>query len=239
MGGARLELFDRGVKVKPLEAPCYSRAMARIDFYQVLGVSRDASDDAIKKAYRKLVFQHHPDRNPDSTHAEPKIREINAAYEVIGDPDKRRSYDRLNWGDETARDEAADPAVILDEMEKKLFDEGRKEVFAVLMKDVKRIKSELALIRERTVADQGYDTFKEEIILGRASEIMEELVTAEMEGRKQRLVEVATEMLLSQDVVKRGNEKGIRSLRGQLEDVFRKGRMKGFAAALELFYERR
>ena len=64
--------------------------MARIDFYRVLGVSRDASDDAIKKAYRKLVLQHHPDRNPDSAQAEPKIREINAAYEVVGDPDKRR-----------------------------------------------------------------------------------------------------------------------------------------------------
>jgi molecular chaperone DnaJ len=213
--------------------------MARIDFYRVLGVSRDASDDAIKKAYRKLVLLHHPDRNPDSTQAEDKIREINAAYEVVGDPDKRGSYDRLNWGSETARDEAPDPAVILDEMEQKLFDEGRKEVFAVLMKDVKRIKSELAVIRKRTVADQGYDTFKEEIIRERASEVMESLVTAEMEGRKQRLVEVATEMLLSQGVVKRNDEGGIRSLRGQLEDVFRKGRAKGFAAALELFYERR
>ena len=78
----------------------------------------------------------------------------------------------------------ADLAVILDEMEKKLFDEGRKEVFAVLMKDVKRIKAELAVIRERTVADQGYDTFKEAIIQERALEVMEELVTAEMEGRK-------------------------------------------------------
>jgi molecular chaperone DnaJ len=213
--------------------------MARIDFYRVLGLSRDASDDAIKKAYRKLVFQHHPDRNPDSTHAESKIREINAAYEVIGEPEKRRTYDRLNWGEEAARDEAADPAVILDEMEQKLFDEGRKEVFAVLMKDVKRIKAELAVIRERTVADQGYDTFKEAIIQERASEVMEELVTAEMEGRKQRLIEVATEMLLSQGVVKRDDTGGVRSLQAQLEDVFRRGRAKGFAAALELFYERR
>lgn len=213
--------------------------MARVDFYRVLGVSRDTSDEAIKKAYRKLVFQHHPDRNPDSTQAEAKIRDLNAAYEVIGDPEKRRTYDRLNWGEEAARDEAADPAVILDEMEKKLFDEGRKEVFAVLMKDVKRVKAELAVIRERTVADQGYDTFKESIIEERASEVMEELVTAEMEGRKQRLVEVATEMLLSQGVVKRGDEGGIRLLRGQLENVFRKGRVKGFVAALELFYERR
>jgi molecular chaperone DnaJ len=213
--------------------------MARIDFYRVLGVSRDTSDEAIKKAYRKLVFQHHPDRNPDSMQAEAKIRDLNAAYEVIGDPEKRRTYDRLNWGEEAARDEAADPAVILDEMEKKLFDEGRKEVFAVLMKDVKRIKSELAVIRERTVADQGYDTFKEAIIQERASEVMEELVTAEMEGRKKRLLEVATEMLLSQGVVKRGDEGGIRLVRAQLENVFRKGRAKGFAAALELFYERR
>jgi molecular chaperone DnaJ len=213
--------------------------MARIDFYRVLGVSRDASDDAIKKAYRRLVFQHHPDRNPDSAHAEPKIREINAAYEVVGDPEKRRTYDRLNWGDETARDEAVAPAVILDDLEQKLFDEGRKEVFAVLMKDVKRIKAELAVIRERTVADQGYDTFKEEIIRERAWEVMEELVTSEMEERKQRLAEVATEMLLSQDVVKRNDEGSVRSLRGGLEEVFRRGRLKGYAAALELFYERR
>jgi molecular chaperone DnaJ len=213
--------------------------MARIDFYRVLGVSRDTSDEAIKKAYRKLVFHHHPDRNPDSTQAEAKIRDLNAAYEVIGDPEKRRTYDRLNWGEEVARDEAADPAVILDEMEKKLFDEGRKEVFALLLKQVKRIKAELTVIRERTVADQGYDTFKETIIQERASEVMEELVTAEMEGRKKRLLEVATEMLLSQGVVKRGDEGGIRLLRGQLENVFCKGRMKGFAAALELFYERR
>jgi molecular chaperone DnaJ len=213
--------------------------MARIDFYRALGVSRDASDEAIKKAYRRLAFQHHPDRNPDSTQAQAKIRDLNAAYEVIGDPEKRRTYDRLNWGDEGARDEAADPAVILDEMEKKLFDEGRKEVFAILMKDVKRIKGELAVIRERTVADQGYDTFKEAIIQERASEVMEELVTAEMEGRKQRIVEVATEMLLSQGVVKRDDTGGIRSLREGLEKVFRNGRAKGFAAALELFYERR
>ena len=68
---------------------------------------------------------------------------------------------------------------------------------------------------------------------------MEELVTTEMEGRKRRLVEVATEMLLSQGMVTRGDVGGVRSLRGGLEEVFRKGRLKGFAAALELLYERR
>ena len=212
--------------------------MPRVDFYRILGVSREASDDVIKKAYRKLVFEHHPDRNPDSKEAEEKIREINAAYEVVGDAEARRNYDRLNWGDEFAPD-VVDVAVLLEEMEKKLFDEGRKELFALLMKDVPRIKAELALIRERVVKDQGYDSFKETLVHARAAEIMLELATEEMEGRRKRLVEVATQMMVSQGVVGRNDEGGIRSLRARLDEHFKTGRLHGFASALELFYERR
>ncbi len=212
--------------------------MPRVDYYRVLGVSRDVTDDDIKKAYRKLVFQHHPDRNPNNTKAEEKIREINSAYEILGDPESRRTYDRLHWGEEP-RNEAVDPSFILDEMEKKLFDEGRKEVFAVLMKMLPRVKAELAMVRERTVAQQGYDSFKVPIVEARAAEVMDEFVTPEMEKRKQRLLEVALQMMVSQAVVARGDEGGIRALRGQLEEVFRKGRIKGFIAALELLYERR
>ena len=212
--------------------------MPRVDFYRILGVSREASDDVIKKAYRKLVFEHHPDRNPNSTDAEHKIREINAAYEVIGDAEARRNYDRLNWGDEFAPD-VVDVAVLLEEMEKKLFDEGRKELFALLIKDVPRIKAELALIRERVLKDQGYDSFKEALIHARAAEVMPELASEEMEGRRKRLVEVATQMMVSQGVVSRNDEGGIRSLRARLDEHFKKGRLHGFAAALELFYERR
>ncbi|MCE7978242.1 MAG: hypothetical protein DYH03_14120 [Nitrospira sp. NTP1] len=157
--------------------------MPRVDYYRVLGVSRDISDDEIKKAYRKLVFEHHPDRNPNNSEAEEKIREINSAYEVLGDPESRRTYDRLHWGEEL-RPDPVDPALILEEMEKKLFDEGRKEVFAVLMKMVPRIKSELAIIRERTVAQQGYDTFKEPIVEARGAEVLDEFVTPE--GRPRR-----------------------------------------------------
>lgn len=212
--------------------------MPRVDFYRVLGVSREASDDVIKKAYRKLVFEHHPDRNPNSQEAEEKIREINAAYEVIVDAEARRNYDRLNWGDEFAPD-VVDVAVLLEEMEKKLFDEGRKELFALLMKDVPRIKTELALIRERVVNDQGYDSFKETLVHERAAEIMPELATEEMEGRRKRLIEVATQMMVSQGVVGRNDEGGIRSLRARLDEQFKKGRLHGFASALELLYERR
>lgn len=209
-----------------------------MDYYRILGVSREASDETIKKAYRKLVFEHHPDRNPNSQTAEARIREINAAYEIVGDPEKRRSYDRLHWGDET-RDDVVDTAIILDEMEKKLFDEGRKELFAVLMKNVRRIKDELAVIRERTVADQGYDSFKETIIHARAAEILEEFITEEMAGRAERLVEVAAQMMISQGVVGKNDEEGVRLLRKGLAAMIRKGRIHGFASALELFYERR
>lgn len=212
--------------------------MARMDYYQVLGVSREASDDEIKKVYRKLVFQHHPDRNPDSKTAEAKIREINAAYEIVGDAEKRRSYDRLYWGDEP-RGDVVDPFAILYEMEQKLFDEGRKELFALLVKNVARVKVELAILRERTVAEQGYDTFKEDLVAERGAEVMDDFLTEEMEARKQRLVEVAAEMMVSQGVVKKSDEGGFRSLRGSLEESFRKGRVHGYASALELFYERR
>ncbi len=212
--------------------------MPRVDYYRVLGVSRDISDDEIKKAYRKLVFEHQPYRNPNNSKSEEKIREINSAYEVLGDPESRRTYDRLHWGEEL-RPETVDPALILEEMEKKLFDEGRKEVFAALMKMVPRIKSELAIIRERTVAHQGYDTFKEPIVEARGAEVLDEFVTPEMEQRKHRLLEVAVQMMVSQAVVARGDEGGIRALRGRLEEMFRKGRLNGFATALELLYERR
>jgi molecular chaperone DnaJ len=156
--------------------------MIRKDFYNTLGVPRDASDEDLKKAYRKLVLQYHPDRNPGDKTAEEKIREINAAYEVVGDPEKRRAYDRLRFGDEVL-DETPNPDVILKQMEDKLFDEGRKELFALLIKNTKRIKAELAIVRERTVAAQGYDTFKEAIVAARGAEILPEFVTASWTSR--------------------------------------------------------
>lgn len=64
------------------------------DFYNTLGVARDASDDEIKKAYRKLAMTYHPDRNNGSSEAEEKFKEITEAYDVLRDPNKRAAYDR-------------------------------------------------------------------------------------------------------------------------------------------------
>ncbi|MGH2587244.1 MAG: DnaJ C-terminal domain-containing protein [Dehalococcoidia bacterium] len=70
--------------------------MAR-DYYEVLGVKRDSSDKDIRGAYRKLARKHHPDVNPGDANAEARFKEINAAYEVLKDPDKRKKYDK--YGD--------------------------------------------------------------------------------------------------------------------------------------------
>ena len=88
------------------------------DYYKILGVERNASDDTIKQAFRKLAMKYHPDHNPGNKQAEEKFKEINEANEVLSDPEKRRRYDQLgesysrwqqtggapggfNWGDWT------------------------------------------------------------------------------------------------------------------------------------------
>jgi curved DNA-binding protein len=72
------------------------------DYYKTLGVERNASEDDIRKAYRKLAMQYHPDRNPNDKQAEERFKEINEAYQVLSDTQKRTHYDRLgsdysNW----------------------------------------------------------------------------------------------------------------------------------------------
>jgi molecular chaperone DnaJ len=69
--------------------------MSKLDYYEVLGVSKDASDDEIKKAYRKMAMKYHPDRNSDDPEAEKKFKQASEAYEVLGDEEKRQRYDQF------------------------------------------------------------------------------------------------------------------------------------------------
>jgi molecular chaperone DnaJ len=69
--------------------------MAKRDYYEVLGLAKNASEDDIKKAYRKLAMKYHPDRNPDSKESEEKFKEVKEAYEILSEPQKRSAYDQF------------------------------------------------------------------------------------------------------------------------------------------------
>ena len=68
--------------------------MAKKDYYEVLGLQKGASENDIKRAYKRLASKHHPDKNQGSKDAEEKFKEINEAYEVLGDAEKRAAYDQ-------------------------------------------------------------------------------------------------------------------------------------------------
>ena len=71
--------------------------MAKRDYYEVLGVGKQATDDEIKKAYRKIAIKYHPDRNPGNKEAEEKFKEAAEAYSVLSDKEKRQQYDQFGF----------------------------------------------------------------------------------------------------------------------------------------------
>ena len=222
--------------------------MARyhLDYYVTLGVTAEATDEEIKRSYRKLALRYHPDRNQGNKDAEEKIRELNAAYEILGDPETRKSYERMRFGGfggktdhhEDVQTERFDPSAVLEAMEKKLWEEGRLEIFRILMKDIPRVKSELAIIREATVAKLGYDKFLENIVKQQANSVVTELVSAEMNERSERLIEVGFQMMLSQGGEGVGGQQGQDWVKKQLGKAFGRGRVDGYCEACELFYVR-
>ncbi len=223
------------------------KTMASLNYYAVLGVRVQASQEEIKKAYRQLALQYHPDRNQGDRQAEQRIREINAAYEIIGDPEARKSYDRLRLGVEHpfhAREDAGQeptisPAVVLQNMERTLADEARRQLFMVMMKNTSLVRMELDLIRERVIQAQGYDTFQQHVVMQRAAEKISELATEDLYLQRERLVDIAVEMVSAQVPGTFVDDEGTDQIRKELDEAYHKGWLEGYAQACELLYERR
>ena len=225
--------------------------MAVVDYYAVLGVALQASQDEIKKAYRTLALQFHPDRNRGNREAEQKIREVNAAYEILGDPDARKTYDRLRLGHEEPTvfrrnrepepepEESVSPSVVLYRMEETLREESRKQLFMVLIRNTEKIKEELVIIRERVIRAQGYDTFLEKIVRQRGQEVLSELVSDELKQRGERLVDVAVEMVCSATPGSIRGSDQMDQIRRSLGQAYQEGWIQGYEQACELLYERR
>lgn len=223
--------------------------MAALNYYAVLGVSLQASQEEIKKAYRKLALQFHPDLNRGNRQTEHKIREVNAAYEILGDPEARKTYDRLRLGHvepmvsrrdmEPEPDESVSPSVVLQRMEETLRDESRRQLFMVLMRNTPKIKEELEIIRERVIHAQGYDTFLEKIVRQRGREVLDEFVSMELKQRRERLVDVAVEMVCSAVPGSIRQSTQMDQVRRSLEQAYQEGWIQGYEQACELLYERR
>ncbi len=221
--------------------------MSTLNYYAVLEVSLQASQEEIKKAYWKLALQYHPDRNQGSRQADQKIREVNAAYEILGDPDARKAYDRLRLGHvgpmvsrgDEEPEESISPGVVLQRMEGTLREESRKQLFKVMMKDTARIKNELSRIRERVIEMQGYDTFLKKIVTQCGEEGLKDLVTDELWDLRERLVDIAVEMVCSEVPGTFQGSQAIEQVRRTLHQAYHEGWIQGYAQACELLYERR
>ena len=221
--------------------------MSTLNYYAVLEVSLQASQEEIKKAYRKLALQYHPDRNQGSRQADQKIREVNAAYEILGDPDARKAYDRLRLGHvgpmvsraDEEPEEFVSPGVVLQRMEGTLREESRKQLFKVMMKNTDRIKEELSRIRERVIEVQGYDSFLEKIVTQCGEEGLKELVTDELWQLREHLVDIAVEMVCSEVPGSFQGSQAIEQVRRTLHQSYHEGWIQGYAQACELLYERR
>jgi molecular chaperone DnaJ len=127
------------------------------DYYEVLGVSKDASEDELKKAYRKLALQYHPDRNADPG-AEAKFKEINEAYSILSDPDKRRRYDQVgpsgfsNGASDPFRSSQMDPNDLKDIFGQSVFEELFSSLFNQTARQSRRAEPSRDIRTEITIS---------------------------------------------------------------------------------------
>ena len=135
-------------------------SMAMKDYYQILGVTRNCTTEEIRKNYRKLAMQYHPDRNPDDPAAEQKFKEVAEAYGVLTDPVKRRQYDSCRVGADSFADERASGSFTYSQEDilRDLFkDPHFQQMFVGLLREFQRLglRSSSAFIKRSFFGGKG------------------------------------------------------------------------------------
>jgi hypothetical protein len=140
--------------------------------------------------------------------------------------------------EEEESESAPSPGVVIQRMEGTLGEEARQQLFKLMIKDTIKIKEELSRIRERVIEVQGYDTFLEKIVAQFAEEGIKKLVTEEVWQLRERLVDIAVEMVCSEVPGSFQGTKAIDQVRRTLHQAYHDGWIRGYAQACELLYER-
>jgi len=211
------------------------------DYYKVLGVEQDAAAEQIKRVYRKLAKENHPDLHPGDKKAEARFKEVSEAYGVLGDPQAKEEYDRLRFGGHPTYGIKARPVnteIFVSQAMEKLYEGGHEEIQGHLLRNIPKIREEIEAIRKITKSKIGYDAFKPKIVEEHAREAFRGWIDEDMIVRRSKIIHVALFNLLNQGAADRKREQEVDKLKRRLECAWEDGQIAGYRDALEMFYQR-
>jgi curved DNA-binding protein CbpA len=211
------------------------------DYYKVLGVEQGAATEEIKRVYRMLAKENHPDLHPGDKKAEARFKDVSEAYGVLGDPHAKAEYDRLRFGAHPTYGIKARPVnteIFVSQAMEKLYEGGHEEIQGYLLRNIPRIREEIGAIRKITKAKIGYDAFKPKIVEEHAREAFAGWIDEDMIVRRSKIIHVALFNLLNQGAADRKREREVDKLMRRLENAWEDGQVAGYRDALEMFYQR-
>jgi len=211
------------------------------DYYKVLGVEQDAATEEIKRVYRKLAKENHPDLHPGDKKAEARFKEVSEAYGVLGDPQAKEEYDRLRFGGHPTygvREKPINVEIFVSQAMEKLYEGGHEEIQGYLLRNIPKLREEVEIIRTITKSKIGYDAFKPKIVEEHARKAFAGWIDEDMIVRRSKIIHVALFNLLNQGAADRKREQEVDKLKKRLENAWEDGQVAGYRDALEMFYQR-
>src|SRR5207244_12924489 len=206
------------------------------DYYKVLGVEQDATSETIKRIYRKLAKEHHPDLHPGDKKAEDRVKEVSEAYGVLGDPQAKEEYDRLRFGAHPTYGVKARPVnteIFVSQTMEKLYEGGHEEIQGHLLRNIPKIREEIEVVRKVTKSKIGYDAFKPKIVEEHAHEAFAGWIDEDMIVRRSKIIHVALFNLINQGAAARNREQEVDKQQRRLENACEEGQVAGYRADLE------